>query len=83
MVLKGQRRKAASAISHEATLNRIAKTTPFTTPAPTGGIESSAYQLGTAISAIHQHIGRVAGQHNVKLHDILDELYRRIEGRHR
>jgi hypothetical protein len=83
MVLKGQRRKAASAISHEATLNRIAKTTPFSTPAPTGEIESSAHQLGQAINAIHQHIGRVAGQHNVKLQDILDELYRRIEGRHR
>ena len=81
MVLKGQRRKAASAISHEATLNRIAKTTPFTTPAPTGGIESSAYQLGQAINAIEQHIGRVAGTHHVKVHDILEEIYRRIEGR--
>jgi hypothetical protein len=48
---------------------------------PTGSIESSAYQLGQAINAIEQHIGRVAGQYNVKMHDILDELYRRIERR--
>jgi hypothetical protein len=80
MVLKGQRRKATN--GEQERLQRIASAGQAQVT-PTGGIESSAYQLGQAMNAIEQHIGRVAGQYNVKTHDILDELYRRIEGRHR
>jgi len=78
MVLKGQRRKATN--GEQERLQRIANAGQAQVT-PTGGIESSAYQLSEAISAIELHIGRVAGTHHVKMHDILDELYRRIERR--
>ncbi len=66
--------------SEEVKLNQIARAGQAQLT-PTSGIVSSVEQLANAISAVDNHIGRIAGQFAVKKLDILNELYRRNEPR--
>ena len=76
MTLRRYRRQAGD-IAQQATLNRIAKTTPPTTAAPTDGLTSSAEQLGLALTALFEHGQRIASVYRVDTEAVWNEMLHR------
>jgi hypothetical protein len=83
MVLKGQRRQAASELSESAKINRIARTTALTTPAPTSGLVSQAEQLAIRLQTLFEFGQRIAGEFHVDTEAVWTDMLERSRGQRR
>jgi hypothetical protein len=79
MVLNRYRRQA-SKISQDTKLNRIARTTPLTSPQPTDSLTSSAQQLGYALTSLFEHGQRIAQVYRVDTEAVWTEMLERSRG---
>ena len=83
MALRKYRREAGD-IAQQATLNRIARTTPLTMDqASPDGLTSSAEKLGHALTALYDHGTVIASTFHVDRLAIWEEMLARCKGQRR
>jgi hypothetical protein len=83
MALKGQRRQAASQLSEEARINRIARTVPLATPQPTDGLTSQAQELARQLDSLQARGQQIAAIFHVDAHAVWEEMLARSRGQRR
>jgi hypothetical protein len=70
-------------MSQDAALNRIARTTPLTTPAPTSGLVSQAEQLAMRLQTLFEFGQRIAGEFHVGTEAVWTDMLERSRGQRR